>query len=238
MSKSSAYEQLVELSYFLADKPEFPKILEYLSTNISPTREICGVTLGVLNDQSLIDATIHTGFQVQFPKLTNIHIDSNNPLARALRNQTIELIDLIDTLQKFPDLPREYLDTPYKSICFLPIGETLIINLSFEATLPEMGNYLTYFECIRANLIMYLALQTKRFINEFEINGQLSPRQKKIYEMIMLGKSNRQIADELSYSVSLIRQESMRIYHKLGIDGRHEIRSLKINENVLSDKSE
>lgn len=42
--------------------------------------------------------------------------------------------------------------------------------------------------------------------------------------MMVTGKTNRQIATDLSYSVSLIRQETMSIYLKLGIDGRKEIK--------------
>jgi len=41
---------------------------------------------------------------------------------------------------------------------------------------------------------------------------------------MVTGKTNRQIATDLSYSVSLIRQETMSIYLKLGIDGRKEIK--------------
>ena len=96
--------------------------------------------------------------------------------------------------------------------------------LTFEISYFEILRFEKYFECVRSILILYLALQTKKFVNEFELSGQLSPRQKHIYSSIQEGKSNRQIAMELSYSISLIRQETMRIYAKLGIKGRQEMR--------------
>lgn len=54
---------------------------------------------------------------------------------------------------------------------------------------------------------------------------------------MVTGKTNRQIATDLSYSVSLIRQETMSIYLKLGIDGRKEIkRDQKVAVKDLTDE--
>jgi DNA-binding CsgD family transcriptional regulator len=78
---------------------------------------------------------------------------------------------------------------------------------------------------------MYLNLQVKKFVDEFELTNQLTPRQVTILKLIHDGYNNRQIASELSYSISLIRQETMRIYAKLGVNGRNELKALanKIN---------
>ena len=224
MSIGLALERLITFSRFLADKPDFSSILEYLSKNVSPSGEFCGVTVGVLNDEEFIDTTVRIGFKVPIEKKPIIHLDSDHPLATSLRTQTMLFIDLVDTLGKFKDLPQEYSKVPYRSICSIPLNQSLIIFLAFEKPIEETSKYSKYFECIRASLIMYLALQNRKFANEFAISGLLSPRQKIIREMILLGKSNREIAEELSYSVSLIRQESMRIYAKLGISGRNELR--------------
>jgi len=56
-------------------------------------------------------------------------------------------------------------------------------------------------------------------------NGSLSkltPRQKKILEMLIAKKTNQEIADELIYSVSTIKQETIAIYEKLGLRGRED----------------
>ena len=56
-------------------------------------------------------------------------------------------------------------------------------------------------------------------------NGNLSkltPRQKKILEMLIAKKTNQEIADELIYSVSTIKQETIAIYEKLGLRGRED----------------
>ena len=52
--------------------------------------------------------------------------------------------------------------------------------------------------------------------------SQLTARQKKILEMLIEKKTNKEIADELIYSVSTIKQETISIYEKLGIRGRED----------------
>lgn len=51
----------------------------------------------------------------------------------------------------------------------------------------------------------------------------LTARQWAIHEAMLRGLPNAAIAKELSYSESLIRQETMRIYSKLGIRGRRDL---------------
>jgi DNA-binding CsgD family transcriptional regulator len=51
----------------------------------------------------------------------------------------------------------------------------------------------------------------------------LSPRQKVILEMLSKGATNAEIALEVGYSESLIRQETMEIYRIMGVSGRKEL---------------
>ena len=55
----------------------------------------------------------------------------------------------------------------------------------------------------------------------------LTPRQWEIHAFILEGMSNLSIAHEMKYSESLIRQETMRIYKKLGITGRKDLPILR-----------
>ena len=51
----------------------------------------------------------------------------------------------------------------------------------------------------------------------------LTTRQSQILELIRAGLTNVTIAAQLGYSESLIKQETIVIYQKLGIEGRKEI---------------
>lgn len=69
------------------------------------------------------------------------------------------------------------------------------------------------------------------------LNGktaELSPRQKIIVEELRRGKTNSTIAHDLNFSSSLIRQETMRIYRKLGVSGRKEILGDQIDEEGIT----
>jgi DNA-binding NarL/FixJ family response regulator len=60
----------------------------------------------------------------------------------------------------------------------------------------------------------------------------LSERQELILKMISEGRTNAAIADVLGYSESLIRQETIRIYAKLGCSGRNEAAQIYIRSRV------
>lgn len=54
-------------------------------------------------------------------------------------------------------------------------------------------------------------------------NLALMPRQWTILNATRKGRANFEIAIELGFSESLIRQETVQIYRKLGVSGRKEI---------------
>jgi len=61
-------------------------------------------------------------------------------------------------------------------------------------------------------------------------SSSLSPRQNKIIEHLRRGRTNAEIANELGYSESLIRQETVKIYRTLNITGRKEL--LEENDSI------
>jgi DNA-binding CsgD family transcriptional regulator len=60
----------------------------------------------------------------------------------------------------------------------------------------------------------------------------LTPRQWEIHGLMLDGFSNLAIAHHMKYSESLIRQETMRIYKKLGITGRKDLPITRNNVEV------
>ncbi|MFM8921122.1 MAG: hypothetical protein ACKOFV_00450 [Candidatus Nanopelagicaceae bacterium] len=65
-----------------------------------------------------------------------------------------------------------------------------------------------------------------RQLNSFITFLSKRPELETILQLIKDGYNNREIAFELAYSISLIRQETMRIYAKVGVNGRNELKSL------------
>jgi DNA-binding NarL/FixJ family response regulator len=57
-----------------------------------------------------------------------------------------------------------------------------------------------------------------------DLSGKpLTERQKDILALIKKGMTNDEIAIEIGYSSSLVKQESMLIFSKLGISGRRDL---------------
>jgi DNA-binding NarL/FixJ family response regulator len=52
---------------------------------------------------------------------------------------------------------------------------------------------------------------------------QLTARQDEILNLMRLGKTNEEIAEKIGYSASLVKQETMLIFSKLGISGRRDL---------------
>jgi len=58
----------------------------------------------------------------------------------------------------------------------------------------------------------------------------LTERQELITDLIKKSKTNGQIGHMLGYSESLIRQETIIIYQKLGVEGRRELIQSKVSD--------
>ena len=66
---------------------------------------------------------------------------------------------------------------------------------------------------------------------ECEYRLVLGCQQNKILDLIREKLTNREIGEELGYSESTIRQETMRIYNILSVDNRREAAAFKFNED-------
>lgn len=63
----------------------------------------------------------------------------------------------------------------------------------------------------------------QRSVDRKRISIDMSNRQKVILEMLSKGSTNSEIALEIGYSESLVRQETIEIYRILGVSGRKEL---------------
>ena len=63
----------------------------------------------------------------------------------------------------------------------------------------------------------------KRSVDRKRTSIDMSNRQKVILEMLSKGATNSEIALEIGYSESLVRQETIEIYRILGVSGRREL---------------
>lgn len=214
----SEIDQVINCLHFLSTRPNFEELVEYLSLNISPNLDTCSVSLGVLLGDNSIESSIGGDYLMILSNVENLNLNSTHPASKALKEQKIQFVTL------------ENQNGSFKSSCQIPINDNLVLIFIFSFPLEKLEESSAYFECLKAAFKMYISFQSKNFLNEFELSGNLTPRQEAIYSLIIEGKSNRDIANELAYSISLIRQETMRIYSKLGVDGRADLRRMSSKE--------
>lgn len=75
----------------------------------------------------------------------------------------------------------------------------------------------------------------KRIKNESETNRrntknhleELSERQKQVFELILNGKSNKEIMEELSIELSTLKTHINKLYKTPGIENRKQLRNYK-----------
>jgi DNA-binding CsgD family transcriptional regulator len=126
----------------------------------------------------------------------------------------------------------------------------LFLTISFRFTNFQTvwlwSNY-SYFAVILVIMLIVIALvwikieknKTSNFIelikSEIESNKQnsenqfeeLSVRQKQVFDLIISGKSNKEIMNELSIELSTLKTHINKLYKTLGIDSRKQLRKHK-----------
>lgn len=121
----------------------------------------------------------------------------------------------------------------WKTVVIFPVLPHFLVTITFQVVIEDNEVNRSYFTLLRGLLAVYLSgiyeLETRGKITNHHKNKEenfgkeLTDRQTQIVELIKEGHTNNFIALELGFSESLIRQETIIIYQKLGIDGRREI---------------
>jgi len=107
-----------------------------------------------------------------------------------------------------------------------------IVTITIHIESEDASLHTEYFAVVKLLLSVYLTQllnnSATRSAHHPKANNDLrgkplTARQNEILSMIRDGLTNITIAAKLGYSESLIKQETIAIYQKLGIEGRREI---------------
>jgi DNA-binding CsgD family transcriptional regulator len=154
------------------------------------------------------------------------------PNTEAVKNNLIVLIKRSEAFEKYPALGRcELLPRQWDSYIACPMSPYGVIALTLDSV-PEVDQGFESF--IRAiGALVASNFQQRQFATErtpirFARNrtknaDSLSERQLLIKKLIEKGHSNPAIAEEIGFSESLVRQETMAIYATLNISGRKDL---------------
>lgn len=209
------------------------EICSFLIHNIFIIHKFNASLISHVSKSGLIDITGSFGVSVdKLSSWNNIDPNTDHPLAKTLNENTPTFI------RTLPKWPKEYSHTPYLSIdenfktflCF-PIAKhnSLFGTLSlFSTEMPKLSKQDVEFYSIIADMVVlrFEQQEDSKYQNSSassQYKSNLNEREIAIFDLIKQGKTNAEIAKVLGYSESTIRQDTIKIYKKLGISGRQDI---------------
>jgi DNA-binding CsgD family transcriptional regulator len=162
----------------------------------------------------------------------NIPLSIEAPLTVSVRTNQVVLIRREEAIEKFPilikhkgipDMGDSHLVTPilpFGAIC-LTLDSVPVIDPDLEAFLRAVGALVSLF--IKRPQVRVDPYSRKDSVSKSRKQGVLTTRQILIKGLMEKGYTNLAIGNEIGYSESLVRQETMAIYVTLNISGRREL---------------
>ena len=233
MGVVNVFEKLPPIVDFLKNNPTREQLVVYLSENVCPLGEVAGVNTGRLDDDGTIRIEFFHGFNASFPQDLEIGIGSDSPAAETLRTMKVTYVDLKNLYTNYTEANKAPGISDYETGVGIPAGTRRIYGFAFTTKLQSFRDNKEYFECLRAILGYWESMRDSQVIKRLPPspveNRELTLRQKRILELVKEDRTNSSIATILGYSESLIRQETIIIYRKLGVDGRKELKSNNVS---------
>ena len=225
-------DTLFDLAHAVYVKPTTEDLCQFLAMRICPSGELSRVYVGRLDSDGIIRTESSFGYS------TNIEIDeletsldTLRPMPHALKKREVYVANREEVLRDFQDYSPFDQRSPWVATAVVPTLGRHVFVFRLQCPIRDKESVVLYFKAVGALLSFYdfrgsmseTRLIAKSKLNENLLGQALTSRQSEILQLIIERKTNMQIANDLGYSESLIKQESMIIYAKLGVKGRQEI---------------
>jgi len=233
MSRLSVVERLRETVLFIDTNPSLEKLVRFLSRNLDPSGTIAGVCAYHVTKSGILEYMHEDGFPEDLNKTVQISISDDNPLSAASRTGENQIVDMKLLYENYSDASHRELQAHFETGMGLSINPKTTLGILLKMPYSKAIRHFDYFECMTEIIRRWNGEMSQ---NECKMERKLSERQLKIVELIREGKTNAGIAQLLDFSESLIRQETIQIYRKLGIRGRSELSS-ECNDKVIAKVS-
>ena len=229
-------ERINSIAEFLARAPHPDQAIDFLSGNISPLDEVAVAYRGVVDQDGVIRCENIQGFSKhEVLTKTRFRLSDHRPISIAARTQKTVWAHVSTVKEEFPDFYHFDRSTPWDSMVAIPVTLARVYGFSFPNDLRSLEGVNQYLEAVASLLKVYESaldlkntLGSRTFTDENEVQP-LTQRQTTILESLKNGMTNKEIAELIGYSESLVRHETMIIYKKLRVEGRHQLRE-KIND--------
>jgi len=217
------------ITQYLAESPTLDELANFLSIHHCPSGEVSSVYFAkVTPNKSLIFEAVH-GFQSdEFVQVgREIPIESTRPSGRSIIENRI-IFDEIDPnyYLQYPALINDgNTHYPWSTKISMPINAQYFLQIGRYCSFLQQDK--EFYQNIQSLLQIYFSKIGKVALEIGDLSGKpLTERQEDILALIKKGMTNDEIAIEIGYSSSLVKQESMLIFSKLGISGRKGLTDL------------
>ena len=225
-------ETLFDLVHVVYANPTMEELCQFLAMRICLSGELARVYVGRLDSDGIIRTEGSFGYS------TNIGIDqletsleTSRPMPHAFKKREVYVANREEVLRDFQDYSPFDERSPWLATAVVPTLGKHVFVFRLQCHIEDKEPISIYFKAVGAILSFFdfgnsqskTKLITKAATHNSLLGQALTSRQSEILEYIVERMTNVQIANTLGYSESLIKQETMIIYAKLGVNGRHDI---------------
>jgi DNA-binding CsgD family transcriptional regulator len=162
----------------------------------------------------------------------NISLAIEVPFTEAIKKDKLIFLTQEESLVRYPSLvDYEGIPQKWESYLVCPVIPHGLIALTLDSTPKVDRQFELFLRTVGAIAIHHSRTSQNKNVKGNQGNwdkvtkrvGTLTGRQKGILNLLEKGLSNPEIAKEIGYSESLVRQETMSIYLTLNVSGRKEL---------------
>jgi DNA-binding CsgD family transcriptional regulator len=218
--------KLLSITQFLATRPTLSELTLFLSLNHCPSGEVSKVYFAKISNNETIVIEAAVGFEPENCYVGKIiPIESDRPSGRSiLENKIIFEKNTPEYYRDYPAIRLAPLPYPWNSQISIPISSQYFMQCGRYVEISE-GDELFY-QNLQSLMRIYFSRIGKPFREDGNLYGKnLTERQTEILKLMKDGKTNDEIAQTIGFSASLVKQETMLIFSKLGISGRKDLTS-------------
>jgi DNA-binding CsgD family transcriptional regulator len=223
---SSHLNSLLAISQILATKPTLDELCNFLSLKHCPSGEVSRVYFAKIFDSENLRVEAAHGFEPENCYVGKVFpLEIGRPSGRSiLENKIIVEANKPEYYVKYPAIKNAPIPYPWSSQVSIPISNQYFMQCGRYVPMSE-GDELFY-QNLQSLMQIYFTRIGRVSLEVGDLFGkQLTARQEKILELMRAGLTNEDIAQKIGYSSSLVKQETMLIFSKLGVSGRKDLTS-------------
>jgi DNA-binding NarL/FixJ family response regulator len=235
----SQLRKIQDFADYLALNPiSYDEIMKFLVINTFSEQEFFIGYIAELLETGIICSLGSFGMtQEAFDSIPEVPITMKFPLNESIRSKHV-VLDLHDSdyYDKYPLLKEIKVEVVWVTSVNLPVlpvgGMGFYSSIAIELT----ESLLVFFTAISSLLGLYASRLPEKVVKELvkdkvvvNLGGAtLTDRQLVIAGFLENGFTNKHIGEEIGFSESLIRQETVAIYRKLNVSGRKAMQAIQI----------